>query len=457
MPEIHAWTCPSCQRRVPPRIEECRCGTRRPEAPSALPEPTAENARRVHPALLGALAALLVTAGATWYFQQREAPPQSVQSAPVASPAQPATQPESADAPQSSMPGFPADVPVRALPAAPAASPAATPAPQAAVAPLEDVVSRVVPAVVSIETCDGRGTGFHVRPDIVLTNAHVVEGDSSVRLRYGSTNRTGRVVSVSSGSDLAVVQVSNADPQQAVLRLGTVSGVRVGQEVIAVGSALGVLSNTVTRGIVSAVRKVGSVTMIQTDAAINPGNSGGPLVDRSGVVIGVNSMAFSRRVAESLAFAVAIDHASQLMSGQTTATAQTPLAALNQMMGAPSGGDDLRSRGEQAYAQVVEWAARNGDSLDDYWDRYAKSCLTSLPRSGDRAWFAVYAPNRLELTGHSAYDCGGWLDSVRDRANTIRAEMNKATEAARQSGVYPGVMRDVRRRHRMEWEGWGSR
>ena len=88
---------------------------------------------------------------------------------------------------------------------------------------------------------------------------------------------------------------------------------RVGQEVIAIGSALGVLSNTVTRGIVSAVRQVGAVTLVQTDAAINPGNSGGPLLDRQGMVIGVNSMTVGQAGGEGVAFAVAIDHVTQLL------------------------------------------------------------------------------------------------------------------------------------------------
>ncbi len=67
----------------------------------------------------------------------------------------------------------------------------------------------------------------------------------------------------------------NPDPNQQLLTLGTASSLRVGQEVIAVGSALGVLPNTVTRGIVSALRRAGDLVLIQTDAAINPGNSGG--------------------------------------------------------------------------------------------------------------------------------------------------------------------------------------
>src|SRR6185436_8916591 len=124
------------------------------------------------------------------------------------------------------------------------------------------------------------------------------------------------VASVSKASDLAVLQVYNANPAQPTLRLGSASDVRVGQEVIAIGSALGVLSNTVTRGIVSAVRQTGSVTLLQTDAAINPGNSGGPLLDRNGMVIGVNSMGMARQASEGLAFAVGIDHAVALQKGQ---------------------------------------------------------------------------------------------------------------------------------------------
>ena len=166
----------------------------------------------------------------------------------------------------------------------------------------------MLPAVVSIQAGQGQGTGFFVRPDVVLTKAHVVGEQSSVQLTAGERIYTARVARVSASSDLAVLQVYNADARQQTLRLGSASGLRAGQEVIATGSALGVLSNTVTRGIVSAIRDTGSVTLIQTDAAINPGNSGGPLVDRTGVVIGVNSMRIAAAQGdEGLAFAVAID------------------------------------------------------------------------------------------------------------------------------------------------------
>ena len=124
-------------------------------------------------------------------------------------------------------------------------------------------------------------------------------------------------------------------------------------------SALGVLSNTVTRGIVSAVRKAGPVTLIQTDAAINPGNSGGPLVNRAGQVIGINSLRAGQQ-AEGVAFAVAIDHATQLLNGERVTDTQTPLGSLTQMLDGRSDGDQQRARGEQEYGRHTRGRGARG-------------------------------------------------------------------------------------------------
>jgi hypothetical protein len=313
----------------------------------------------------------------------------------------------------------------------------------------------VLPAVASIAAGQARGTGFFVRHDRVLTNAHVVDGQSSVRLQVGDATYTARVVTIAQGSDLAILQVYNANPQQPTLQLGSASTARVGQEVIAVGSALGVLSNTVTRGIVSAFRDAGTVRLIQTDAAINPGNSGGPLVDRNGVVIGINSLAVAAREGQGIGFAVAIDHATPLLNGQSgTASDQTPLTALNKAMSGAGDGDAMRLQGEQAYTQAIEGAARNSQQLDEYWNRYASNCVQSSTRSGDRPWFAVLEPNGINLNAVSSVNCQGWLDTLRTNALPIRSAIDQASEAARRSGVYPGVMRDLRRRHRLNWTGW---
>jgi putative serine protease PepD len=459
-----AWICPSCGRRVPRRVAECRCGLQQTDVP---PSANIVDHATVHPqkgryglVFFGSIAVLAVALamiprpkgpsevdpGMTPVGAQRPTPTPG-SPAEVAAPSEPAS-----SAPTSSLPGLPADVPVTVLPEAPAAAPAPAPG---VIMPLDEIDTRVFPAVVTIEAGGSRGTGFHIRPEYVLTNAHVVEGQSAVSLRYSDeSKRSGRVMGISSGTDLAVVQVYNPNPEQRTLTLGSSRHVRPGQEVIAVGSALGVLHNTVTRGIVSAIRPVGSVTLIQTDAAINPGNSGGPLLDRSGLVIGVNTIGVSKYVAEGLGFAVAIDHAAQLLSGQGSVTAPSPLAALNREMGGPSEGQQLRQHGEQAYKRVLEAASRNADRLDEYWQRYAKACVVSSVRAGDREWFAVYEPNGIRITAHSRYNCEAWLENVTENSDRIKADVDAATELARRSGVYPGFMRDVRRRVRMDWTGW---
>jgi S1-C subfamily serine protease len=441
-----SWGCPSCGRRVPRRVGECRCGfeyddTSVSDEPTpAPPAPPQSSARPVM--FLGIL--VLVGAAIIVMFLTR-----------VGAPASPIETITAASAPAAAAPGsvpIPDDAPALVdPPPPPIATPEATTSPDS----LEDVVSRILPAVASIAAGQSRGTGFFIRPTQVLTNAHVIQGQTSATLQVGNATYSARVVTVSSGSDLALLQVFNADPVQPVLSMGSVSHARVGQEVIAVGSALGVLSNTVTRGIVSAIRQVGNITLIQTDAAINPGNSGGPLVDRSGLVIGVNSLAVAAQAGQGLAFAVAIDHATDLLDGRVSDSAlQTPLTALTKAMGGPSDSDQARARGEQSYARVMEWADRNSAQLDSYWDKYAGSCVSSSARTGDRPWFAVFESNGVRINPMSSLNCESWLDTLQSSAAPIRVEVEKAGETARQSGVYPGVLRDLRRRHRMNWSGW---
>ena len=360
----YSWPCPTCGRQVPRKIASCRCGFTRPaQAPEppgrSATQPPAEDASPEpvrsgpNPLLVGIFLGLAVAAGMLLYVKE-DAPPQQ---AAVAAPFEEAAS-DGADAPEPPASeaelSFPADTSLAAvdLPAPVAAS---------TLSSLEDVVARALPAVASIQAGSGRGTGFFVERDTVITNQHVVGNEMSVQLTVGGKRYQARVTNTSASTDLAVLQVFGPDPTQPTLHLGTAKGIRAGQEVVAIGSALGVLSNTVTRGIVSAVREAGSVTLVQTDAAINPGNSGGPLVDRNGVVIGVNSMKIGGAKGEGLAFAVAIDHASQLLNGQTNTAIATPLQGLNRIMTGSTASDDLREQGTAAYATDVERAGRRAD------------------------------------------------------------------------------------------------
>jgi len=441
--ENSGWDCPSCGRRVPGRIRACRCGF----AQSSAVEVEIGDARTSRPwaaglPLLG-IGLVLGAALALYPWKREPAAPPAPAQAPKATAAVAATHGTNADD------AAPAYVPT---PIEPVHAPETTITPPDK-EPLEELVSKVVPAVAFIQAGQNRGTGFFISRDKLLTNAHVVGGQSSVNLQLGDKNYTARVINISTGSDLAVLEVYNANPNQPVLTLGTVASARVGEEVIAVGSALGVLSNTVTRGIVSAVRKAGPVTLIQTDAAINPGNSGGPLVNRAGQVIGINSLRAGQQ-AEGVAFAVAIDHATQLLNGERVTDSQTPLGSLTQMLDGRPEADTQRVRGEQDYARSLDTVARAAAELDTLWNRYASGCVTAVAAAGDHPWFAVYTTGGVRLGTSQVTDCPGWFDAVRTRADAIRAEMDRAGESARQRGVYPGAARDLRRRYRLQWAGW---
>lgn len=172
------------------------------------------------------------------------------------------------------------------------------------------VANAVLPAVVSVQVTlgDQDGTGSGVVIDgkgYIVTNNHVVSmaannpGTAVLQVVFSDgTTVPARVVGRDTKTDLAVLKVDGVDNLK-VAKLGNSDAVQVGEDVVAVGSPLG-LNRTVTKGIVSSlhrpVRLSGEGTdtdavidAIQTDAAINPGNSGGPLVDANGQVIGINS------------------------------------------------------------------------------------------------------------------------------------------------------------------------
>jgi serine protease Do len=140
----------------------------------------------------------------------------------------------------------------------------------------------------------GLGSGVIIDPSgLALTNAHVVEGATSIDIvTVDGAKHTAKVVGTDKKTDLAVVQLDGGTKTFPFVPLGNSDESQVGDWVIAVGSPFG-LQATVTSGIISAkARQIGAGPydeFIQTDAAINPGNSGGPLVNMRGEVVGINT------------------------------------------------------------------------------------------------------------------------------------------------------------------------
>ncbi|HEX5164481.1 MAG TPA: trypsin-like peptidase domain-containing protein, partial [Thermomicrobiales bacterium] len=206
--------------------------------------------------------------------------------------------------------------------------------------PMAELVNRLNPAVVTVINKQlfegffsagadllpvGSGTGFIVSDDgYIVTNNHVVEGSSAIDVIFqDGTTIEAHLVGTDPFTDIAVVKIEGGVP--ATVPLGSTANLRPGDTVVAIGSALGSYTNTVTTGVVSGLGRrlevatgVSSENLIQHDAPINPGNSGGPLFNLSGEVIGVNTYAIHQaadgRYADGLGFAITSETVQQIMT-----------------------------------------------------------------------------------------------------------------------------------------------
>jgi putative serine protease PepD len=168
---------------------------------------------------------------------------------------------------------------------------------------------------------EATGSGFVLDTEgHIVTNAHVVDGASSLSVRFADGREAAAtLVGSDSSTDLAVIDVDVPVSELDALELADESSVDVGDAVVALGSPFG-LESTLTAGIVSAIDRTIEAPngyaidgAIQTDAAINHGNSGGPLLDASGKVIGVNAQIASESGGnDGVGFAIGVDTAKKV-------------------------------------------------------------------------------------------------------------------------------------------------
>ncbi|MCE1204876.1 MAG: trypsin-like peptidase domain-containing protein [Holophagaceae bacterium] len=337
---------------------------------------------------------------------------------------------------------------------APLAVPEAPPAPAPST---EDIVAKAMPAVVVVETSSGRGSAFFVDRDRLITNHHVVVGQSYVKVRMADNSTLdARILTTAPDYDLALLRLMQPGPDRPFLALGSIKDVRQGQEVLAIGTPHGVFQNTVTRGIVSSLRQLEKVVVLQTDTALNPGNSGGPLIDHAGRVVGINTMGF--RGSQGLNFAVAIDHARALMEGRSLQLAFTPPTVDGGIRGLlPGGGasesDQIREEGTKRYAAQLAGVARAADQMESafasflayHWDGRVVGTF-------ERNFYALWERGALQGKPVKGYEAK--LAELTQAADKLRELSRQAEDQARRADVFPGTRRDLRQRYRLDHRGW---
>ena len=201
---------------------------------------------------------------------------------------------------------------------------------------LAEIIERIQGGVVQVTAGSGSGSGFVIdESGVVVTNEHVVRRQGKVGIWLTNGRRyDGEVVARDSITDLALVRIDSNDRFQSIA-VGNPAGVRVGDEVLALGFPLaGKIGNslTVTRGIISSTRTANGVSLLQTDAAINPGNSGGPLINEHGQVIGVNAFRIEEttggRPVNSIGFAVSVIEIQRMVPSASSQPASTPTGSM---------------------------------------------------------------------------------------------------------------------------------
>jgi serine protease Do len=236
--------------------------------------------------------------------------------------------------------------------------------------------------VVTVQVGEGVGSGVVLRPDVVVTNQHVVGQQREVTIAYADGARSpGTVLATDTVTDLAVVGTERRNLPVPEFRAELP---RPGERALAIGSPLG-FQNSVTAGIISGLHREipGSagqtqslVDLIQTDASISPGNSGGALIDTSGRVVGINEAYIPPTAgAVSLGFAIpsatVVNVADQLLANGTATHPYLGLslgrltADIQQRLGVQTGHGALVLNIDQA-GPAASTAIRVGDVIVEF-------------------------------------------------------------------------------------------
>lgn len=219
---------------------------------------------------------------------------------------------------------------------------------------LPELVRRIKPSAVAIETFDARGeklsrgSGFFIDADRVVTNRHVIDNAyrAEVHSYNGNVYQVKGVIAVDAEGDLALLRV-DAPPNQVRPLLLDRTSPQEGESIVVIGNPFG-LEGSVTNGIVSAVRDIPTFgRIIQITAPISPGSSGSPVVNMQGQVIGVATLQITG--GQSVNFAIPSERISQLQSGA--------LLSLSDLVAAT--GRNKRARAVQSFRDGLSFLSKD--------------------------------------------------------------------------------------------------
>jgi len=277
----------------------------------------------------------------------------------------------------------------------------------------EMLVEKLLPAIVQIRAQTPEGvraaTGVIVDTSgVVITNLHAIRGATAAAIRLSSSEEFDDIKVLAFDDKRDLVLLKFAGFNLTVAPLANSDEVKVGQAVVAIGHPAG-LENTVTKGIVSAIRVMESgVKVIQTDAAASPGNSGGPLVNEHGEVVGVVSFGATEK---SLIFAYPVNYVRGLLSHQNPFT-------LSELAGKLAAKPDL-------------FATASTSGISGKWKSLQSATIKSLREEGD----FIYGESSLP---------GGW---------TVTYELKKQSDS-----TYAGQARSSGGcSYFNPWKGWSGR
>ena len=195
---------------------------------------------------------------------------------------------------------------------------------------------------------------------LMVTNNHVVSGAQDLSVGFMDESvAEAAVKGTDADHDIAVIAVKLSDLSEdtlsaiKVIEIGSSSNLEVGEQVVAIGNALG-YGQSVTTGIVSALNREVIIdntanTLIQTDAAINPGNSGGALLNMSGQLVGINSAKYSDTSVEGMGYAIPVDDVVDIIENLMNRQVRTEKAAEGERGFLGISGQDVTSEVSQAY------------------------------------------------------------------------------------------------------------